>query len=43
MLWTAFVFVAGLVAGWTVLPQPQWVRRLYANAAVWLSNKLDDL
>ena len=26
-------FVAGLVVGWNLLPQPTWVRRLYEKAA----------
>lgn len=32
MLDLILAFAAGLVVGWNVLPQPEWVRNLYLRA-----------
>lgn len=29
MIWITVGFLAGLVIGWNVLPQPDWVKSLY--------------
>lgn len=40
MLWDLFMFGAGLVVGWNVLPQPEWVKNAYAASANWVKVKL---
>lgn len=32
MLYDLFLIGVGLIVGWNVLPQPEWVRNLYLNA-----------
>lgn len=36
-------FVAGLIVGWNLLPQPAWVKRLYDRAANWIADRRDAL
>jgi len=35
---TLIIFGFGLAIGWNVLPQPEWVRRLY----VWVAERVKD-
>lgn len=32
LVFGSLCFGAGLIVGWNVLPQPQWVQRLYGKA-----------
>jgi hypothetical protein len=32
MLYDLFLICVGLIIGWNVLPQPEWVRNLYLKA-----------
>lgn len=32
---TLWVFVAGLLIGWNVIPQPSWIRGLWDKARNW--------
>ena len=34
-----FGVVAGLLVGWNVLPQPEWVAELYAKAQAFIDEK----
>jgi hypothetical protein len=39
MLELAVSFVAGLVVGWNLLPQPDWVKEIYDRVASWVRSK----
>lgn len=38
LFWGAVCFGAGLLVGWNLLPQPQWVRNLWVSGEEKLKN-----